>query len=282
MTRNVTTVEPSVASKSEKIAVYEFGDHKVRTAGTVDAPLFCAADVCTALSIADVSDACERLDQDELQTVNVPAKNSHTGVQARLYPTTFVTESGLFSLILGSRKPEAKAFKKWVTSEVLPAIRRKGYYSALEAAQEKETERLLAECFPNLPSKSEPIFRALIAALVRLRRLGESGNPPWARMLASWVYGWAIRVDGQQPRRRMLNPTPCGSRTDSSMFSDVALESVQHVVNVGVAFANPHISATWESWRMKMELTFSNKPVQLPFVVPLAELPAGPAPEAAE
>lgn len=277
MTRNVTTTEAGVAAKSAKIAVYEFGDHKVRTAGSVDEPLFCAADVCAILALGNVPQACGRLDQDEVELIQ--HQNSEKSVSKKVL---YVTESGLFSLIMGSQKPEAKAFKKWVTSEVLPAIRRKGYYSALEAAQEKETERLLAECFPNLPSKSEPIFRALIAALVRLRRLGESGNPPWARMLASWVYGWAIRVDGQQPRRRLLNPAPCGSRTDSSMFSDVALESVQHVVNVGVAFANPHISATWESWRMKMELTFGTKPVQLPFVVPLAELPAGPAPEAAE
>jgi prophage antirepressor-like protein len=277
MTRTITTDGPNVAAKSATISVYEFGDHKVRTAGTLDAPLFCAADVCEVLGIANARDAVSRLPQHDVEPVGI------ADTQGKNRTSSFVTEAGLYKLILRSRKPQAEEFVEWITRDVLPSIRRKGYYSAIEAAQERETERLLAECFPNLPSKSEPIFRALIAALVRLRRMGETGNPPWARMLASWVYGWAIRVDGQQPRRRLLNPNPCGSRTDASMFSGVALESVQHVVNVGTAFAGPHISATWESWRMKMELTFGTKPVQLPFVVPLAEFPAaGRDPEATE
>lgn len=72
-----------------------------------------------------------------------------------VYVQTLLAENRLlsllsrdFSLILGSRKPEAKAFKKWVTSEVLPAIRRRGYNDALEAEREKTTKQLRAIIAP--------------------------------------------------------------------------------------------------------------------------------------
>jgi hypothetical protein len=186
--------------------------------------------------------------------------NLNVGPPALVY----VTESGLYALILSCEKPEAKAFRKWVTSEVLPAIRKHGFYSAVEAEKEKQTERLLAECFPNLPHKSEPIFRELIGALLTVRR--EEGcptNPPWARTLASLVYGWAIKIDGQQQARRLKNPKPSGSRTDHSMFSDIAEEAVKRVVQTGASFAA--ISVSWSDWKTKMEVAFDSKPLQLEF-----------------
>jgi prophage antirepressor-like protein len=262
------------------IQAFDFGDRKVRVAGTADAPLFCAADVCEALTLGDVSCACERLDQDEVELVAVPAKNSHERVGAgngfRTYKTLYVTESGLFSLILGCTKPEAKSFKKWVTSEVLPEIRKRGYYDALEVAQRKQTELLLAECFPNLPQKSEPIFRELISSLLKLRRETDApGNPPWARGLASAVYAWAIRVEGQQEYRRSKNPHPRGNSTDHSMFGKLAEDAVRRVVNSGCDFAR--ISNSWQDWRLKMELVFGTKALQFPLMVPM--LHARPAPE---
>ncbi len=83
-------------------------------------PWFVAADVCEALTIS--TEATRRLDDDE--------KGLHTtqtlGGQQEM---TVINESGLYSLILTSRKPEAKKFKKWVTSEVLPSIRKTGGYA---------------------------------------------------------------------------------------------------------------------------------------------------------
>lgn len=104
------------------IDVYDFGGQKVRTAGTHESPLFCASDACTILTVANPSQACARLDDDEKVYVE------HSPGQNALY----VTESGLFALILGSRKPEARAFKKWVTSVVLPTIRKTGSYGAID------------------------------------------------------------------------------------------------------------------------------------------------------
>jgi hypothetical protein len=207
------------------------------------------------LGIENSRDACSRLDQDEVELVSV--EHASGSKQA-----SFVTESGLFSLILGSRKPEAKAFKKWVTGTVLPEIRKRGFFSIIEEQNARRAERLLAECFPNLPSKAGPIFRELIGALLRLR--GEqhaSGNPPWARSLASTVYGWSIDAEGQQAFRREKNPNPNGSHVDHSMFGDLTIETVRRVAQAGCDYAR--ISVDWNDWKAKMSVLFGNDPLQL-------------------
>ena len=84
-------------------------------------PWFVAEDVCRALNIANTTDALTRLDEDEKARFNLG------GLPGR--DTNCVNEPGLYSLVLGSRKPEAKAFKRWITHEVLPVIRQTGSYS---------------------------------------------------------------------------------------------------------------------------------------------------------
>lgn len=247
------------------LQVFDFGGRKVRTAGTHEAPLFCAADVCAVLGIDDSARACERLDQDEVEEVAAkePIPTSARGGRKALY----VTESGLFSLILGSRKPEAKSFKKWVTSEVLPAIRRQGYYDFAEQERRRIVEHTLAEIFPRLPGRATPIFRKLIGALLELRGEADSaGNPPWARLLASMVYEWAIPVSGQQAHRRGKNAKPSGARVDYSMLSEDALERVKHVAEHGVTVAT--LSQSWEAWRANMDIVYGQQR-RLPFAKPV-------------
>lgn len=82
-------------------------------------PWFVAADVCKALEIANNRDALTRIDDDEK---GVALADTLGGKQE----VAIVNEPGLYSLVLGSRKPEAKAFKRWVTSDILPSIRRTG------------------------------------------------------------------------------------------------------------------------------------------------------------
>ena len=89
-------------------------------------PWFVAADVCKALEIEKTNRALSRLDDDEKGAHSV----STPGGRQRM---SIISESGLYSLILGSRKPEARAFKRWVTHEVIPAIRKTGGYIAGEA-----------------------------------------------------------------------------------------------------------------------------------------------------
>lgn len=114
--------------------VFEYEGHGVRVAGTPESPLFVAADVCRVLGIGNPSQAMARLDDDEHTLISTEGASNGLPVQA-------VTESGLYSLILGSRKPEARAFKRWVTHEVLPAIRKTGRY----AVNLSPAEQLLAQ-----------------------------------------------------------------------------------------------------------------------------------------
>ena len=106
------------------LAPFAYQGHQVRvTTDEHGVTWFVAADVCAVLDISNPSDALSRLDDDEKTLI------SNEGQGRREAPTmNAVNEPGLYSLILGSRKPEAKAFKRWVTHEVLPAIRRTGSY----------------------------------------------------------------------------------------------------------------------------------------------------------
>lgn len=96
----------------------QFG--QVRTINRNGEPWFVAKDVCLALGHSNVSMALDRLDDDERAKFNL----------GRQGETNIVNEPGLYSLVLGSRKPEAKAFKRWITHEVIPSIRKNGGYIA--------------------------------------------------------------------------------------------------------------------------------------------------------
>ena len=98
--------------------VFDFVSHSVRVVMLSDTPWFVAADVCAALDLDQVTRALSRLDDDETQLIDFSdfisskgAKNNDLGNSK----TNVINESGLYSLILGSRKPEAKKFKRWVT-----------------------------------------------------------------------------------------------------------------------------------------------------------------------
>ena len=103
---------------------FPYSTTDVRVVIIDDAPWFYATDVCKVLEIKNTPDALKRLDDDEKTTID--NTDSQAGQGAQSY--TAINESGLYSLILTSRKPEAKKFKKWVTSEVLPSIRKTGKY----------------------------------------------------------------------------------------------------------------------------------------------------------
>jgi prophage antirepressor-like protein len=102
-----------------QISKFQFSEKEIRVI-TKDGDLwFVAKDICEILEIQNTTDALSRLDDDERSRFNL----------GRQGETNIINESGLYSLVLGSKKPEAKTFKKWVTSEVLPAIRKTGQYS---------------------------------------------------------------------------------------------------------------------------------------------------------
>jgi prophage antirepressor-like protein len=106
-----------------QIVAFDFESNNVRVVmGDDGEPLFVIADVCQALTIDNHRNVVARLDDDEkgVRSMDTPGGRQDLAV---------INESGLYSLILTSRKPEAKRFKRWVTHEVLPSIRKTGSYA---------------------------------------------------------------------------------------------------------------------------------------------------------
>lgn len=114
----------------------QFGD--IRTAGTADSPLFCLADLCRVLDLQAAA-VVRRLSDGVI--------SSHPIIDnlGREQQANFVNEDGLYDVILDSRKPEAKMFRKWITSEVLPSIRKTGGYNVALPKTFAEALRLAAD-----------------------------------------------------------------------------------------------------------------------------------------
>lgn len=107
------------------LKVFEYEDHRpFRIIDRNGEPWFVLADVCRELEIGNPSQAATTLDEDERDTII----NNEGIADRRVQRIVIISESGLWSLILRSRKPAARKLKKWVTSEVLPSIRRTGRY----------------------------------------------------------------------------------------------------------------------------------------------------------
>jgi len=105
-----------------KLQVFNFSGNDIRVVTKDGQPWWVAKDVCEVLEIKNNRDALARLDEDEKGVDSTDTLGGAQQVQV-------VNEPGLYSLILGSRKPEAKQFKRWITHEVIPTIRKTGAYS---------------------------------------------------------------------------------------------------------------------------------------------------------
>lgn len=120
----MTSIKNETAGKTAaKVFTFNENNKPVRVELVDGEPWFVAKDVCDALTIGNSRDAIGRLDDDEkgVSVVATPSGEQQMNI---------VNESGLYNLIFQSRKPEAKKFRKWVTSEVLPQIRKTGRYEA--------------------------------------------------------------------------------------------------------------------------------------------------------
>lgn len=162
--------------------VFTFGAHSVRVVVRDGEPWFVASDVCAALDYKNTSKAvADHLDDDERMTVaardshlndsnqSLESKGTHIVSPLRsrggARHTVVINESGLYALVLRSRKPEARKFAKWVTSEVLPAIRKTGVYVGkpfavnpgdVLTAEEQNTLRLmLKSAVEKLPKEKQ-------------------------------------------------------------------------------------------------------------------------------
>lgn len=139
------------------IMTFSFENLSVRTLGDSLNPLFVAGDLAAILGYQSAKDATRFLDEDERTLVEVDTAGGLQKVSA-------VTESGLYAMILKSRRPEAKRFRKWVTSEVLPAIRKQGYYAGpdyIDEAQQREIQRAVGRRAAGAPKNFRVIYSAL-------------------------------------------------------------------------------------------------------------------------
>jgi prophage antirepressor-like protein len=133
-----------------KNEVFNFGNHEVTVVIAENNELmFVAKDVCDALSLDNVTRALSSLDEDE----KLPLPLVRSG---QLRTVNTITESGLYSLVLRSNKPEAKVFKKWITSEVLPSIRKHGMYANKQTIEQMlENPDILISTLQNLKKERE-------------------------------------------------------------------------------------------------------------------------------
>lgn len=137
----LTTVSTDIINQnasSHNPLQFLFEDYPVRIVQNSEGePLFIASDVCKALEISNVSNVLSRLDDDEKDDVTL------ADVIGRMQSTAAITEAGLYSLIIRSDKPKAKAFKRWITHEVIPAIRKTGSYEVPKDLSPIEKSRRL-------------------------------------------------------------------------------------------------------------------------------------------
>lgn len=206
--------------------VYE--GNNLRTEVKNGEPWFVMQDVCKILGIGNVSMASERLDPDEQGIISTDTPG---GAQKLLA----VNEPGLYSLILGSRKPEAKAFKRWITHEVVPTIRRTGGYYlptnlpdalrlAADLAEENEMLKPKAEAHDLFlaANNAQPmkivadaigVGRNTLFKLLREKKILTSDNVPYRRYLDRGyfkVIEKTIEMGGQVINKPQTLVTPKG------------------------------------------------------------------------
>ena len=113
-----------------EIQIFNYQNKQVRTVEKDGEPWWVLKDVCEVLELSTPARVSERLDWDEVSLTHI------IDSIGRRQETTIINESGLYNVILRSDKPQAKPFRKWVTSEVLPAIRKHGGYLTPEKVEE--------------------------------------------------------------------------------------------------------------------------------------------------
>ncbi|WP_028654857.1 BRO family protein [Nocardioides sp. J54] len=188
--------------------LFKYESHDVHVVSIDGEPWFVAGDVARILDFRDAFNLTRGLDEDERGTHVVSTPGGEQTV-------TVINEAGLYSAILRSRVPQAKAFKRWVTHDVLPAIRRTGSYGApagmsfeemtahvigelnarIEAAQQRAKELEAPAAAWNGLAKAEGDFTVSDAAKI----LGRDGIATGPRKLYDWLdaNGWVFRRGGR-------------------------------------------------------------------------------------
>jgi anti-repressor protein len=223
-----------------EIVPFNFDGNQVRVIVDLEGnPWWVAADVCAVLGIANVGDAVARLDPLDVGTADAQT------MRGQIRPMKIVNESGLYDLVLDSRKPEARKFRRWITSEVLPTIRRTGSFTVvpqsfadaleLAAAQQREIEnkaRELEAAAPKVEFHDRFMESGGLSSMTDLADMfGTSVN-----RFTGWLADLGVFRKGeyaQFPGRRM----PRKQYQDAGLF-EVRIET-KNGIYFPVAYASP-------------------------------------------
>lgn len=198
---------------------------------------FCAKDVCDALTIINYRDAVSVLDDDEK---GVGDSDTLGGRQKML----MVSESGLYALILRSNKPQARAFRKWVTSEVLPSLRRTGSYGMANDYGAAE-ERYM------VPANDDPVQWVGNVLAVKLRYLLDQG------VMTHSLY---IKQLSRGKLQRLNRPGP---KTPVWMAVGSMQPAYRHSLAMALMATSPHLVAM-QNGNMYITAPHGNANIQLP------------------
>ena len=157
----VSSHSQELPNASSALKLFENPQFRVRVIMRLGDPWFVASDACKCLELKDdAGKICRELDEQDKVTLSreeFMGGDSNRGiicsVDARVQSLVFVSESGLYDLVMMSRKPEAKAFKRWVTHDVIPSIRKTGSYSVAQPQSQ-----------PALPTTYLEALEALVAS----------------------------------------------------------------------------------------------------------------------
>ena len=127
----VSSNSQELPNASSALKLFENPQFRVRVIMRCSDPWFVAKDACDCLELTNVSKACQTLDEDEKGITKVYTLGGSQDMM-------LISESGLYTLIMRSNKPEAKVFRKWVTSEVLPSIRKTGSYDMTQISRKDQ------------------------------------------------------------------------------------------------------------------------------------------------
>lgn len=146
--------------------IFNYQDREIRTVIQDGQPWFVAKDVCGVLEIGNSRQALARLDEDESASFEMTHPQSST----KLIMMQAINEAGLYTLILGSRKPEAKQFKRWITHEVIPTIRKTGGYVAND-------ELFIQTYLPQADEQTKHLFKATLQTMKEQSKQIEAMKP---------------------------------------------------------------------------------------------------------
>ena len=138
---------------------FSFTQKDVRTAVDADGEAwFCAKDVCDILGLSNSRKAIADLEEDEKGVSISYTLGGHQEMN-------FISESGLYALIFRSQKPEARKFRRWVTHEVLPQIRKKGFYGRVSTSELIRLRNLKLKLLDRLSTKDAFVHESLLTTL---------------------------------------------------------------------------------------------------------------------